>query len=124
MKYHRLYEIVPEFVDEIPGLDTEPGKLYIRIGEKYTFLKHLCACGCGGQAVMQLGTPEEHGWTMIYDGSHISIHPSIGMTNHECQSHYFIEKNKILWLRPFSSDPSIFDFAVLGNTIQDKVDHR
>ena len=39
-------------------------------------------------------------WSMTLDGE-ISLCPSIGNRSFECQSHYYIRRNKVVWLRPF-----------------------
>lgn len=78
-----------KFVDFIP--DTiEDGVLYVSI--KYCTTIHKCVCGCGNEVVAPLSPTD---WKLTFDGKTISLSPSIGNWNFECQSHYWITKNKI-----------------------------
>ena len=78
-----------KFIDFIP--DTiEHGVLYISI--KYCTAIHKCVCGCGNEVVTPLSPTD---WKLTFDGKTISLSPSIGNWNFECQSHYWITKNKI-----------------------------
>lgn len=80
-----------KFVEFIPS-DIEEGTLYISI--EYDVAKHKCPCGCGSDIVTSLSPAQ---WRLIYDGETVSLQPSIGNWNHECQSHYFITNSKIRW---------------------------
>jgi hypothetical protein len=86
--------IEPVFVDEIPAA-LEPGKLYVSI--VYTTAVHLCACGCGSEAVTTLHPAR---FSLTFDGESVSLHPSVGSSGLACRSHYFITKNRIRWCRP------------------------
>lgn len=89
----RHQELSPVFVEEMPS-DLEQGKLYI--SEMYDVGIHLCACGCGEKTVTPLGG--SIGWGYERKGDLISLSPSIGNFSFPCRSHYFIKKNKIIWL--------------------------
>ena len=92
----KLHQISSEFVDEIP-LELEPGKLYVCY--QYRAVKHLCPCGCG----VVVNTPvHPTGWTLIFDGASVSLWPSIGNWSEPCQSHYWIQNNKIKWAPKWS----------------------
>ena len=82
----------PVFVESAP-LQLEPGKIYISI--KYHTVLHLCPCGCGEEVVTPLA-PDQ--WQLLYDGESISLFPSIGNYRFPCRSHYFIKKNRVLWV--------------------------
>lgn len=41
---------------------------------------------------------------MSYDGEVISLYPSIGNRGFQCQSHYFIRRNRVVWLPSFGRD--------------------
>ena len=87
----KLRQVTPAFVGEIPR-ELDPGKLYVCC--RYRAVKHLCACGCG----VEINTPlHPTGWTLTCDGVSVSLSPSIGNWSEKCQSHYWINNNKILW---------------------------
>lgn len=92
----RQTEIRPEFVTFAPEILT-PGVLYISM--EYATVLHACCCGCGNKVVTPLA-PER--WRLTYDGKSISLKPSIGNWSFPCQSHYWIERNAVIWDRRFT----------------------
>jgi hypothetical protein len=84
-------ELVHEFVEFIPD-DFKERTLYISI--TYCTAVHKCCCGCGREVVTPLSPTA---WRLIFDGTTVSLHPSIGSWNLPCQSHYFITRNKVVW---------------------------
>lgn len=88
-----IYQILPEFVDEIPG-EIREGYLYLCLS--YNAVIHKCACGCG--EIISTPLDKKHGWVMQYDGEEVTLSPSIGNGSYKCRSHYFIRENKIVWL--------------------------
>lgn len=86
-------KIVPEFVKFIPD-DPKEGILYI--STQYATATHKCPCGCGEIVVTPIKPTD---WTLIWDGEHISLEPSIGSWTLPCRSHYWIRKNRIVWAR-------------------------
>lgn len=90
--------LTPEFVQYIPN-DLEEGTIYISI--EFAIAVHKCCCGCGNKVVMPLSPT---GWKLIYDGESISLDPSIGNWSFPCQSHYWIENNRVEWARKWSQD--------------------
>ena len=92
----KLTEIKPEFVDEIPK-EKEHGVLYI--SHEYGVAIHLCACGCGGQAVTPIDQ-KSGGWSLVDDSGKTTLSPSIGNWTGEksYHAHYFIRNNKIIWV--------------------------
>lgn len=93
----RLSRIEYEFVEFIPH-DMEPGKLYVSI--PYRTMSHLCACGCKTEVVTPISPV---GWSLKYDGEHVSLTPSIGSWSLPCKSHYFIDGNKVVWAAAMSN---------------------
>lgn len=87
----RLAAIRPEFVEFVPK-DIEEGVLYISV--PYSTTVHKCACGCGGKITLPVSPVK---WRFMYDGSTISLWPSVGNWSYSCQSHYWIEQNRIEW---------------------------
>lgn len=86
-----MNKLKPEFVDFIP-VDLDNGKLYVSL--KYCTAVHLCACGCGEKVVTPL---RPDGWKLYFDGT-VTLRPSIGNFEFQCQSHYYITENMIEWL--------------------------
>ena len=82
----------PEFVEFIPE-NLKPGVLYISI--EYSTASHLCPCGCGQRVITPIQPTQ---WSLTWDGESVSLYPSIGNWGLSCMSHYWIRKNKIIWL--------------------------
>jgi len=62
---------------------------------------HLCACGCAREVVTPL-TPTD--WEITFNGETISLSPSIGNWNFECESHYWIRRGRVRWARWMSRE--------------------
>jgi hypothetical protein len=92
----RQTEVRPEFVTFAPAV-LEPGVLYVSM--EYATVLHACCCGCSNRVVTPLA-PER--WSLTFDGKTISLEPSIGNWSFPCQSHYWIERNAVIWDRSFS----------------------
>lgn len=88
----------PEFVEHAPQ-PLEPGVLYVSI--PYAMAMHLCPCGCGKEVATKLSPAR---YRLIYDGETVSLSPSIGNFQFDCRSHYFIERNKVLWANDWSDE--------------------
>lgn len=80
-----------EFVEYLPDNISE-GVIYISI--PFATATHLCCCGCKKEAVTPISPTD---WSLIFDGKTVSLNPSIGNWSFPCQSHYWIEKNRISW---------------------------
>jgi hypothetical protein len=78
-----------EFVQYIPE-QVEDGIIYISM--KYRVAVHKCVCGCGNNVVTPFSPTD---WELRFYGDSISLSPSIGNWNFDCQSHYWIVKNQI-----------------------------
>lgn len=87
----------PVFIDSFPTA-LKAGTFYISL--EYSTCAHLCACGCGEEAVTPL-SPEQ--WAFTYDGETISVRPSIGNWTLACRSHYVINKGRVRWAKSFSN---------------------
>jgi hypothetical protein len=86
------------FVDVIPEVLAE-GKLYLSI--LYATAVHLCLCGCGHETVTPLSPTD---WRLTFDGETVSLDPSVGNWSFDCQSHYWILRNRVHWSRRFSRE--------------------
>ena len=94
---HRFVRAVPERLDA--------GVLYLSLD--YVTTSHLCACGCGAEVVLPLHPTK---WRMSFDGSTVSMSPSIGSRTLPCRSHYFITNGRIVWAKRMTADE--FDGAL------------
>lgn len=94
----KLTRIRPEFVTLAPDV-LEPGVTYISV--EYATVLHLCCCGCGSQVVTPLAPAR---WQLTFDGRTVSLNPSIGNWSSNCQSHYWIHRNEVLWDRAFTRE--------------------
>jgi hypothetical protein len=84
------------FVRNVPR-ELEPGVLYISMD--YATAVHSCCCGCRERVVTPF-TPTD--WRMTFDGDSVSLDPSVGNWNQDCQSHYVIERNQVIEAGPWS----------------------
>lgn len=87
MRHHKLE---PRFVQAVPRT-LEEGVLYVSM--EYGTVVHSCCCGCGLEVVTPL-TPTD--WHLTYDGEAVSLWPSVGNWNLPCQSHYVINRNRVI----------------------------
>lgn len=87
-----------EFVEFIPG-ELKDGTVYVSIA--YAIAAHKCCCGCGREVVTPLSPTD---WKLIFDGESISLDPSIGNWSFDCQSHYWITHNRVVWARRWSQE--------------------
>ena len=96
----RLKSITPKFVEYIPtdGEDLITGTVYISM--KHNTVVHRCPCGCGGLSEFMLDPIR---FRMEYDGRNVTFKPSIGNSNLQCRSHYWIRQNQIQWCAPMES---------------------
>ncbi|MBB3701255.1 hypothetical protein KMW28_03665 [Flammeovirga yaeyamensis] len=85
-----MSEIKLVFLEEIPE-EIKDNTLYVSM--EYATAIHNCMCGCGNKVITPL-SPKD--WNLLYDGETISLSPSIGNWNFNCESHYWIKKNKIV----------------------------
>lgn len=79
---HKFVEFIPDVIEE--------GILYVSI--EYCTAIHKCVCGCGNEVVTPLSPID---WRLTFDGKTVSLYPSIGNWNFDCQSHYWIKNNRI-----------------------------
>ena len=86
------------WVDEIPAeLETD----YLYISVPYRTTCHLCACGCGERVVLRL-SPRH--WQVMFNGSTVSVYPSIGRWQSNCRSHYWIIEGRVAWGAQWSEE--------------------
>ena len=87
----REIALTHQFVEYIPQ-ELKDGTVYVSIS--FATAAHKCCCGCGTEVVTPL-TPTD--WQLTFDGETISLDPSIGNWSFECQSHYWIRRNRVKW---------------------------
>lgn len=82
MLLHKFVEFIPKKIDT--------GVLYISI--EYCTAIHKCICGCGNEVVTPISPTD---WKLTFDGISVTLYPSIGNWNFDCQSHYWIRNNNV-----------------------------
>jgi Family of unknown function (DUF6527) len=90
-------QLKAEFVEFIPDR-LEHGTLYI--SRRYSMATHLCCCGCGQEVVTPLKPAK---WRLHERNGAVWLSPSIGNWSFPCQSHYWIEGNRVRWAAELSS---------------------
>jgi hypothetical protein len=80
-----------KFVKSVPD-KLEDGVIYVSM--EYASVIHKCPSGCGNEIVTPLSPTD---WKLTFDGETISLYPSIGNWNLDCQSHYWITNDQIKW---------------------------
>ena len=88
----RLKAVQHEFVEYVPE-DLEDGVVYV--SPEFRVAVHSCLCGCQCEVVTPLD-PEE--WRVTFDGTSITLAPSIGNWAFPCRSHYIIERGQVIWV--------------------------
>ena len=83
-----------EFVEFIPD-ELEEGVIYISM--EYATATHLCACGCSREVITPISPTD---WELTFNGSSVSLHPSVGNWSFPCRSHYWLRRGRIHWARP------------------------
>lgn len=103
----RVRRLAASFVEKIPA-QLDAGILYISLA--YRTASHLCACGCGRRIATPI-RPSPHGWTIEYNGENVSLHPSVGLSELPCNSHYIVDQGRVVWL-PAEGSPVYHRFAI------------
>jgi hypothetical protein len=87
----RIERLGTQYVHEMPAVK-ESGILYVSY--QYGLAIHLCACGCGTEAVTPLGEGE---WSLDREvNGTVSLRPSI--LQRSCRAHYYITRSEVVWL--------------------------
>jgi hypothetical protein len=79
--------------------DLKPGILYV--SEEFDIAMHLCACGCGSKVKTPLDVTE---WSVKETKTGPTLRPSVGNWQQACQSHYWIDRGKVLWAEKWTPD--------------------
>ena len=84
------------WVGQVPEREQmRPGELYVSVTHATT--AHLCPCGCEREVVLPL---EPRRWKLTFDGTAVSLSPSVGNGAHACRSHYWVIGDRVRWARP------------------------
>ena len=83
---HRFVHFIPQ------AGELEDGVVYV--STSFATAIHRCCCGCGNEVVTPFH-PDQ--WRLTFDGETISLSPSIGNWGFDCQSHYWITRNCVVW---------------------------
>lgn len=104
---HKFVEFIPEVLEE--------GVLYISIDHCTAI--HLCICGCKSEVVTPISS---RGWELQFNGKSITLSPSIGNYNFHCRSHYYIKRNKIIYVGESDSFKNEIEHKVRLDTSKKK----
>ena len=99
---HRLEHRFVDFIPEQP----EQGVVYVSM--EYCTVLHRCFCGCGREVVTPLSPAQ---WKLVFDGETVSLDPSIGNWSYECESHYWIRRNRVVWAPSWSREEIVWGRA-------------
>jgi len=94
----RTDSLTPVFVEYLPDA-LEEAVLYVSVS--FATVAHRCCCGCGQEVFTPLSPT---GWQLTFDGESVSLNPSIGNWSLDCQSHYWIKRNRVQWARRWSRE--------------------
>lgn len=94
----KISTVTPVFLEAIPDR-LEEGILYIC--ERYRTAAHKCCCGCGEEVITPLTAAD---WSVHKEGNTVSLIPSIGNWSFECKSHYWINRNQVMWAKTMSQN--------------------
>jgi Family of unknown function (DUF6527) len=94
----RDFDIAHEFVELVPR-DLKERTLYVSI--EFATATHKCFCGCGSEVVTPISPV---GWQVTFDGETVSLSPSVGSWSLECQSHYWIRRDRVEWAEAMSPE--------------------
>ena len=101
--------LTPRFVEFVPDF-VASGVLYISL--EYETAVHNCCCGCGHKVVTPISPTD---WSLTFDGDTVSVSPSIGSWSLPCQSHYWINRNRITWAPQWTAE------QIAAGRIRDRV---
>ncbi len=87
----RRHTLAHAFVEYVPE-NVEDGVLYVSI--RFKVAVHLCCCGCGVEVATPISPAD---WRLSFDGDTVSLSPSIGNWGLPCQSHYWVEEDRVVW---------------------------
>ncbi len=57
-----------------------------------------CPCRCGRRIDLNLATNQAPHWSVAVHQGRVSIDPSIWLRKDQCQSHFFVRGNRVLWV--------------------------
>jgi hypothetical protein len=92
----RQSELAPQYVVSFPAKLAD-GVIYVSM--EFATSAHNCCCGCGEKVVTPFSPTD---WKLIFDGDTVSLYPSIGNWGFDCQSHYWIRRNRVEWAPKWS----------------------
>lgn len=89
MKTARLRTVEVEHMPEVK----EEGVLYV--SRRFELAIHLCACGCGDEAVTPLDAVQPR-WELTEGVNGATLRPSIGHQHWPCKSHYWVTDGEVV----------------------------
>lgn len=93
--YHDVHYV--DSMNEIP--DRLSDSIYIVGLKKPKWVVMSCPCGCGFRLDVNLMTSHKPVWKLYIEHNLITLLPSLWVSKDRCGSHFFIEKNRVHWVR-------------------------
>ena len=95
-------KLEPIFVEVLPSFENiKFGQIWI--SHKFRTINLRCPCGCESLTVLTLHPSR---WHIHFDGKTVSLSGRTGgsvWANSGCGSHYYIRKNRVIWLDSIDS---------------------
>jgi len=85
-----------ESMQDIP--DCLADHAYIVGLQKPKWVVIACPCGCGEKIEINLMRSRTPQWELKINAGTISLWPSLWMTDKKCGSHFWIERNRVIWV--------------------------
>jgi hypothetical protein len=94
---HRLGTIYSvQSTEEVPD---KIGKAVYLVGlPKTKWVVFSCPCGCGEKLSVNLMYSIYPHWQLRLEKGTISLRPSVWIDNKGCNSHFWIDKNRVIWV--------------------------
>lgn len=72
--------------------------IYVVGQEKAKWVVIDCPCGCGERIDVNLMATRIPAWKFSVDGGQVTLWPSLWLPQDKCGSHFWIKRNRIIWV--------------------------
>jgi hypothetical protein len=86
-------------VESRGDLPAHPGaNIYVVGNERPKWVVLDCPCGCGERIDVNLMAARVPAWEFSSKDGKVTLWPSLWMPREKCSSHFWIKKNRIIWV--------------------------